>query len=266
MTLNNKDLGDYVAKLYQTESFDEAFKTLHDQAVKMGYEGVLYTYIPEIILKSRFSRAPVYRVSDCYSPAYLKHYSDARFDQNDPLIQAVKDNVRKPVEWWGDINKQYMAGNKASQEVIATASDYGIANGITLPLMSSAKGIAGASFISSDHRHFHTLNNECLPMLKICTELFHRYVLSDTSCVSYFLRPLIESLNTTERKFLIGLARGKQPSQLSLELNKSEKYLEQLMLKLRRKFSDSPIDTTPSLNRNQILYYAGLSGLLENID
>ncbi|BCD99784.1 autoinducer binding domain-containing protein [Marinagarivorans cellulosilyticus] len=266
MTFNVKDLGQYVARLYAADNFEQAFNILHDQALKLGYEGVLYTYIPQILLESHFSRAPVYHVSDGYSPAYLKHYTEARFDQNDPLIKAVMGGVQEPVEWWGEINKQYMAGNKASREVIATANDYGISNGITLPLMSSAKGIAGASFISSERCHFNTLNNENLAMLRLCTELFHKFIIADASCVGYFLKPLLDSLSKTERLFLIGLAQGKQPSQIASKLNKSEKYLEQLMLKLRRKFSNSPVDTTPTLNRNQILYYVGLSGLLENID
>lgn len=265
MAFNITDLGEYVTQLYNAHSFDEAFNIFHNQVLKLGFEGVLYTYIPQVLLNSNFTRAPVYQVSSTYSPAYIKHYAEARFDKHDPLIKAVMDGVTEPVDWWGDINKHYM-NNKASQEVIATSSCYGISNGITLPLMSEVRGIAGASFISSESRFFCMLKDERLDTLKLCTRLFHKFIVSDAVYVGHFLKPLLDSLSKTEREFLFGLTQGKQPSEISYELNKSEKYLEQLMLKLRRKFSGVSGEDSPTLNRNQILYYAGLSGLIETID
>jgi len=266
MGYSNLDLAEYAESLFFAENFEEAFNALEAQVKKLGFDGVLYTYIPQIILASNFSLGPVYKVSRDYNPKYLEHYTDARFDRHDPLINAVKDGVKESIDWWGDINKTYMAANKAGEEVIATSRDYGISNGITLPLMSEEKGIAGASFITSESRFFDSLKNENTQWLKLCTKMFHSMVLSNSHHVGHFVKPILSDLNHTEKAFLKGLARGETPGQISADLNRSNKYLEQVMLKLRRKLSGVSPETPPQLNRNQILYYAGLSDLIDKLN
>lgn len=266
MEHGNLDLAEYAESLFSASSFEEAFSALEDQVIKLGFDGVLYTYIPQIMLDSKFSLKPVYKVSREYSPKYLEHYTDARFDKHDPLISAVKDGVKKPIDWWGEVSKEYMAENKASEEVIATSRDYGVFNGITLPLMSEEKGIAGASFITSESRLFDSLKNENLQRLQLCTRMFHSMVLSNSHHVGHFVKPILNDLNDTEKAFLKRLARGETPKQISASLNRSEKYLEQVMLKVRRKLTGASSDSSPQLNRNQMLYYAGLLGLIEMLD
>jgi len=266
MAYTKIDLADYIESLYQTENFDQAFSIFEAQVIKLGFDAVLYTYIPRILLDSNFSKKPVYKVSQNYSRPYLSHYADARFDQNDPLIKAIKDGTQEPIDWWGRISKTYMDSNKASQEVIATSRDYGIANGITLPTMSENKGISGASFISTEQRHYNKLKTESLDMLKLCTKLFHSMVVSSACHMGEFVKPVIDALSDTERRFICKLAQGKSPSQIAAELGKSEKYLEQVMLKMRRKFSGDEPDDPLTINRNQVLYYAGLINLIDSIE
>lgn len=260
------DLGEYAASLYSANNFNEAFIAFEQQVLKLGFEGVLYTYIPRVLLDSNFLCEPVYKVSHDYSPAYLEHYADAHFEKHDPLIKAVENGVTEPIDWWGKINEVYMEADKGSQEVIATSRGYGISNGITLPLMSEAKGIAGASFITPESGHFDALKDENLNMLKLCTQLFHSLVISDACYVCHFVKPVLQALSKTERCFIQRLAQGKSPAQISAELNKSEKYLEQVMLKLRRKLSGAATETPTILNRNQVLYYAGLLNLIDQLD
>ncbi len=49
-----------------------------------------------------------------------------------------------------------------------------------------------------------------------------------------FVRPVFASLNNMEVHYLAGLAAGKSQSELAAELHRSEKYLEQVTLKMRR--------------------------------
>jgi hypothetical protein len=50
---------------------------------------------------------------------------------------------------------------------------------------------------------------------------------------------------------------------MAKEIFRSEKYLEQVMLKIRRKVSGVNQFDKPTINRNQLMYYAGLANLIE---
>ncbi len=259
------ELCDFVESLYGSDSFSSAFQLLEKSTNSLGFEGVLYTYIPKAMVDH--SMQPVYQVSDAYSPEYLDHYASARFDRYDPLIRAVSGGEDKPINWWGSTCSRYMDDEKESFEVIATSRNYGINNGVTLPLMSSARGISGASFISREKNGaFNLLLEERLEQLTLRTRLFHSMVTANAQFSGQFIQPLIKSLSDTEKRFLMGLAVGKSPAQIAAELNRTEKYLEQVMLKIRRKLSGVAQDEAPTLNRNQILYYAGLLNILEFSD
>jgi len=258
-----KEFLDFVNGLYSADSFESAFAVFESHVLKLGFGGVLYTYIPRVLLDSNLSEKPVYSVSTDYCPGYLSHYTEARFDQLDPLISAVNDGVTTPIDWWGDICSSYIDQNPASRPVLTTASDYGIRHGLTLPLMSGARGAAGASFISEENRGFDTLVGERLQQLKLCTRLFHSMVLSDACYMGNFAKPLLQSLSNTERSFVIGLAQGKSTKELSQQLNRSNKYLEQVMMSVRKKLSGDVEQKSDVISRNQLLYYAGLLSLLD---
>ena len=257
------DIKNFVESLYKADSFKSAFEAYETEVTKLGFDGVLYTYIPQVIIDQSFATQPVFEVSRDYSPKYLQQYEEARFDRFDPLIKAVVDGENKPIDWWGPICRSYIDGCSNSLEVLHAGRDYGIENGLTLPLMSGNRGIAGASFITGESKNYDLLLTERLDALKLRTQLFHNLVISDVKFSGRFVEPFFAALNATEMGYICGLAAGKSSAQLAVELHRTEKYLEQLMLKVRRKLSGVSADDSPVLNRNQILYYAGLLNFLE---
>lgn len=266
MTDNAKscEIHEYAEALYSTDSFQDAFSLLEQQALNCGFHGVLYTYIPKLLIESNFAVEPVYELSENYAPRYLEHYAEARFDRHDPLIEAVMDGVKDPINWWGNVCGEYMDKNQQSREVISVSKDYGISNGVTVPLMSGELGLAGASFITDESRSFDTILSSELDRLALSTKLFHGLVSMNAGHTGRFARTLLNQLNTTEKKFLIELARGKVPCQIAADMKKTEGYLEQVMLKIRRKLSGVGKHEPPKINRNQLLYYAGLLNILEH--
>ena len=102
-------LSDYVFALYQAHDFESAFKIFEKEAISLGFDGVLYTYIPKVLLTSKFNAKPLYKVSDGYSPEYLKHYTDAGFERYDPLIRMVEDGVDEPIDWWSGAVRKLQA-------------------------------------------------------------------------------------------------------------------------------------------------------------
>lgn len=257
------DFIQFATKLYEAQDVEQAFDALQKTVWNIGFDGVLYTYIPRVLLDTHFHVNPVFLLSEQYNPGYISHYTEARFEKSDPLVRAVQDGVDKPIDWWGHINQQYMDNCKASNQVIETARCYGINNGITIPLLSGEAGIAGASFITSESQRFDTLRSERLTTLNTCVRMFHSRVQDKAPFKQEFIKPILETLNRTEIKLLIGMAQGKGQSQIATELGRSEGYLEQVILKLRRKFSGVSGDEAPTINRNQLLYYAGLLEIIQ---
>lgn len=264
MAYSDKDFTDYVASLYACSTFSDAFKLFEAQASKLCFDGVLYTFIPRVIMDSRFSFMPVYEVSENYVPDYLSHYAEARYDRVDPLIKCVESGVEQPISWWGPTCRSFMDECSASYEVIATARDYGVNNGVTVPLLSGPKGVAGASFISREDKHFDLLLSENLPMLQLCSKLFHGFVTTDEKIPNHFARPLLAGLSKTELQLLRGLAHGQSMAAIATDINRGVKYMDQVMLNLRRKMSGVGREESPTINRNQLLYYAGLLNVLEH--
>jgi hypothetical protein len=105
-----------------------------------------------------------------------------------------------------------------------------------------------------------------LPQLQLVTNMYSNLMLANAGYTSKFITPLFESLNSLEIKFLAGLADGKSQADMAKTLCRSEKYLEQVMLKIRRKVSGVSQFDKPTINRNQLMYYAGLANLIEYAD
>jgi len=264
MSSSESNFHSFVSNLYEANSFEQAFGFFESEILKLGFDGVLYTYIPRLLLDNKFSVKPVFHVSEEFSQQYLNHYTEAHFERSDPLVRAVDDGVLVPISWQGDICKQYMSVDSTSAEVFETARNYGINNGITIPLLSNHTGIAGASVISGETKVFDKLMDSRIETLRLYTRLFHNLVISNAPYKSEFVKPLLNSLNDTEMQLLKGLSRGRSPAQLAHDLGKSEGYLEQVLIKLRRKFTGTNADESPLINRNQLLYYAGLLDVLEH--
>ena len=249
------ELGDFVESLYRAANFEDAFAVYDKEVKALGFEAVLYTVIPKIVIEQ--SLRPVYAVSKDFCPEFLHHYESARFDRHDPLIKAAYGGESQAIDWSGSLIQKY-ATEKESQEVLDTALGYGIRNGLTIPLMADARGISGASFISSEPRSsFQKLLREKQTRLKLRTDLFHSLVLANSPFTDQFAKPVLENLSETEKAYLAHLAAGRSSQQAASELRLSEKYLEQVMLKIRRKLSGVGAHEAPKINRNQVLFYAG---------
>lgn len=257
-------LSDFVDSLFNASSFDEAFSALEKEVLSLGFDGVLYTFIPQPLIDAQFHTKPVFAVSKNYCPQYLQYYTEARYDRFDPLIQAVSDCVGEPFTWWGAVSHRYRNADSRSDEVIEASRHYGIQDGITIPLMCDSRGVAGASVISESRHGFDQLLDSRYDQLLKRINLFHTMVVAKNEFAGSFVKPLFATLSKTEIQLVSGLAAGKNQKRISADLNRSEKYLEQVMLSARRKMSGVGKHDTPTLNRNQLLYYAGLLCFLDH--
>ena len=251
-------------KLYQAHDLKSAFKNFENEALSLGFDGTLYTYIPQVLIASNFIVKPRYQVSDGYSPEFLKHYIEAEFERYDPLIQMVVDGVSESIDWWGSLCESYKQKNRFSREVIDMSRTYGIQHGTTIPLMSDTRGVAFASLISRDAAFYLQPMNDKLQVMILKARLFNSLVMSSSDFMKKFVQPVFSTFSDTQLYYVNGLASGKKTTEIAMELGTSAGYLEQTMLKLRRKISGVQEFEAPIVTRNEVLYIAGLLNLREN--
>lgn len=265
MAITETDLNDYVELLYQTENFEQAFTVLERCAHESGMDGVFYIYIPRFPLDSGSARKPAFNVSHNLSPACITDLFDNGFDQpewpDSSQLNTPVNSTMELIEWRKKSckNCQQKKSHAISQSTVSNS----IASGITIQLMSGEKGIAIAGFVRCHSQIDGKNKKQVFDKLVLCAKLFHSMILSSLRHIGHFLRPVLNGFNDTEKYFLQKLAQGKSMTQISHELGKSEKYLDRVMLRIRQKLSGVRADESPKINRNQVLYYAGLLNLFD---
>lgn len=226
----------YVENLYTSETVEEKFKQLEVFTESLGFEGVLYTFIPSLYGdKTVPDFVPVYMTSRHFNQGYLEHYAAAEFSRSDPFIAAVVNGEKASIDWWG--RHQFTPYKGSALEVIRVAKeDYGVRNGVTIPLHSSDKGIAGATLITGDEGEvFTALKYERLAEAEVACRIFHDHLSSNLEWHLPFLYPLASQMNSTEQKVLKFILDGGAVKQLP-DINVSERYGYNVMRHIRNGF------------------------------
>lgn len=256
-------LGEYAYSMCMAADYDSAFKALNDLVELLGYDGILYTFIPRFKLNSDSLKHPIYSVSGGYSPEFISHYMEARFDRQDAMIKAISDGQLATMNWWEEVQR----GNLSSEEklVLDTArQDYGISNGITIPVLTGDQGIAGASIISNDKDRLFLINLiENQELLECCVKLFYKKVMLEPWKSKVFVEPLLGSFNSNERSVMKSLIVGKSAKIIASDMGIGIKYVEKITRQLRFKFSGENDLGNPNISTAELVYQAGLLSLMD---
>jgi hypothetical protein len=241
----------FIAALYQATTLDEAFAAYEQLVQKLGFDGVLYTFVPQIYFDAKLSITPLFKTSDAYCPAFLKHYQEAGFDQHDFTVKQITHGETRVIDWWGESRKGLLTPQE-STVIITAREEYGIRNGMTLPLLGGMPGFGGVSCISSEKdTAYQLLVSEKLYVLQLCTQLFHEHVMAQPHLKIYFLAALLDQLTPKEKRLLqfviSGLPMKILPDYMA---DISQKYGERLLDGIREKFG--------GINKVRLIYYIGL--------
>lgn len=247
----------FIAALFQATTLDEAFAAYERQMQALGVESVMYTFVPQIYLDAHLSIVPLFKTSGSYSPSFLKHYQEAGFEQHDFTVKKILQGESQLIDWWGESRKRDLS--KPEQNIIITArEDYGIRNGMTIPLQSGI-GVGGISCISADKdATYQRLLQERAEALFCCAQLFHAHVMTRPQLNAFFMTALLEKLSVKERRLLPFLITGLPMKTLPDHLpGISAKYGEKLLENILRKLG--------GINKAQLIYYIGLLQLLNHL-
>lgn len=250
MNSDNQIFLDFSAKLYQAESIDDMFSLLESSMVKMGFDNVSYTYLPRVLATSDLSIAPVFKISKEYNREFIDHYSKADFVKNDFTIKRILSGDLSPINWWQEDRAKQLTQKEL--EVIEVArEDYQMMNGISLPTYTDGCSLAGVSVISEEKEAaFSKLYGEKVEIAHRMAHAFSNRVLNQSNFYALFYQPFVNQLSPTEKRVLIGLAKGLHLKTIAENIGRDYKYISNFVVnKLRKKFGN--------VNRDRLLFEAG---------
>lgn len=242
---------EFMVELQEAATLDDAFAAYEKLVQSLGFDGALYTFVPQIYLANKLPITPLFKTSDAYCPAFLRHYQEAGFDQHDFTVKRIAQGERQILDWWLESRKGVLT--RQEKKVIITArEDYGIRNGLSLPLVGGLPGLGGVSCISGEKGDaYQLLLHEKLFVLQHCTRMFHEHVMAHSHLKIYFLAPLLEQLSPKEKRLLRfvldGLPMKTLPDQVA---GISQKYGEKLLDGIRIKFG--------GINKIRLILYIGM--------
>lgn len=241
-------LSDFSQRLYDSDDIDTLFSTLEWAVKQLGFEHVSYSYIPDMLNRLLGNLSPVFKLSNQYPIDFIDEYEACRFGQHDFTIKKITEGEQAPLPWW------QMAGqlNRKEKHIIEVARhDYGLRQGITIPVYSDGRTIAGVSIKSSESdRLFDLLYDEHIEKLTLISRMFSDRILQSPRNRSIFYKPFINSMSTTEQAVLTLLAEGHHLKTIATQLQLDYKYISNtVMASLRKKFGN--------VTRDQLMYLAG---------
>ncbi len=248
----NNLLIDFIIEFESSSSLNDCFKVLEKCVEGLGFTGLVYSLIP---LHHLANNDPVFLASSNFSANFLEQYAYENFATHDYTIKRIITGDLTPTDWWAEEEQ----GKLLTQEkhVIQVAkSDYHIFNGISIPTLSAAHQIAGASIISQDNNlSFATLLEERLLILRAIINLFHYRVCSNLEFTKNFYFPLLTKLTELEKKVLQFTVSGRSYKSIDANDGISANSASNVRSDLFKKFKVK--------NVNELAYIAGLHRLIE---
>ncbi|MCG8311898.1 MAG: autoinducer binding domain-containing protein [Pseudomonadales bacterium] len=249
---------DFVAALQVSDKVEDLFATLERSVVALGFDGISYTYVPQVIADTLEKTSPVFFTSGSYSSAFINHYGEANLGAQDFTIKRIASGDMSQIHWWHEVeNRTLSRFEKRVLEIMRY--DYQMTNGISIPTLSSEAALAGVSLFSGERgTDFDLLYREKAQALQVISRIFHDRVHGDTHYKFRFYEPFLNQITNGEKRILAMLAKGIQPKAIAIELEVTEKYVNNVTGKLKDKFNVK--------SRNELLYVAGNINFIELYD
>jgi hypothetical protein len=260
-----KELGNFAFELCGAENYDAAFSAFDQLLTSVGFDSVLYSHIPSIVLSGTSASQPVFSTSESYDSRYMMQYMEAGFYKDDHVISSINDGRMSHIDWWKDAETKQIS--KGAMEVFSVArDDFKMTNGFTIPTLTGSQGIAATSFISSDAREpFDQLLQENEQLMIACSKIFHNHVMNQAYFFGKFLEPSLPKLNPTQRAVFKGLLLGLTTPIIAEQIFRSPRYVENVVRDLRMKIGGSDANGKPLMSKDSLIHYGGLMRFLDQL-
>lgn len=256
MAIKKELIADFAIDFYSKKSFDDAFDAYSQLIQKTGFDGVLYSYVPQISIASKLSIPPIFKSSEAYNK-FLEYYFQHRLDKTDFVLKALRNGETNILDWWEEAEKRELPEAEFAQVRLARER-FNIVNGIIIPTMSNQRGFAGASLITSkDGDAYEELKSEYLETIALCTRMFHDFTLSRPLSSNTFILPYFPDLTSKEIDVLRYQLTGQPMKMIEESTGISPKYAEKLLMNIRKKFG--------SISKNELIHQTSAFNLLDGL-
>ena len=237
-----------------TESFNPEFLELVRDVTRLGYDGVLYSFIPKPLFINSKAQ-PVFQCSSVFAPC-IDYYLQEGHGNNDFFIRLAFEGYDAPIDWWEQIDAGKVTDSeRAVQEMVR--AKFGIYHGLTVLVLHGTFAIAGISVISkvNDAEHFRKLKHDSLEVLQMCANRYHTRIIQSNEDMRFFITPLLERLSDTKKNVLRHLMSGSPMKNIPETYNITHRYAEKVLLSIRKEFGD--------ISTNELMYILGMTNMKE---
>lgn len=229
--------------------FGEAFSLLSEDVENLGFDAVVYTFYPKTFHKS-VDMQPVLQYSTKFE-SFVQHYIENDYANRDFVIRLAFKGDKESIDWWEEINN----GNVRDDELEVTLDgrdNFGIQNGITVPVLKGPHAIAGISIITMnpDKAYFQKLKSEKIEDLIQCAKNYHFKVMSSNSGVFHFVENIVEHLDEPKKRVVQHLLRNEPMKTIeSWNSGLTAKNAETILRNIKQELGN--------ISTNQLMYLLG---------
>ncbi len=235
-------------------SFGEKFANLTEVIDDLGFDGVLYSFYPKpMYLNSEVQ--PVLHYSDSFAP-FVQHYITNNYGNRDFVLRLALQNHKKAIDWWEEIS----LGTVSREERVVTEDArnlFGIHHGLSIPALHGTFAVAGISVMIYEDNisRFNHLKKSHLKKLFSIASDYHASIINSKEELRFFVRPLLEGLNDTQKKVLKYLLIGQPMKNLPHIYGITPRYGEKVLLNIRKEFGN--------ISTNELIYILGMVNMHE---
>lgn len=239
----------------QPHPFGSDFTRLTETIQQLGFDGVLYSFYPKpMYLNAKVQ--PVLHYSSALAQ-FVAHYIMNNYGNQDFVLRLALQNYKKrPIDWWEEIHAGHVTPEE--QQVTEEARhQFGIYYGLSIPALNGTYAISGISVISQNPSpiHFQRLKQAHLERLYELANLYHVKIVNSKEELRFFLRPLLERLNDTQKKVIKHTLEGAPMKCIQQTHNITPRYAEKVWNNIRKEFGD--------ITTNELIYILGMVDIYE---
>ena len=244
-------VADYLWELYATKNLAERFQVYDKYIRLLGFDSAIYMFIPKIVVGETTLPVISFQTNE-----FPKDFLSSRIEDD---LLASDCNLRnifngsKSVIDWKDCNKRGIAYSDKAKIIKIFREEYGLTNGICIPLMSNIMGDAGVGVSSKEEdRAFSRLKNDSLEALIHCTRAFHDACFHEVQHMPIRTLKHFADLTEKEQGLLRHLASGKPLKNIEYSIDVASYGVAANMLNnIRDRFGKK-------VTRDQLMYLTGL--------